>query len=358
MKEIGAWRLAFVYAGCFLGAGYVSGQEMWQFFGVFGIGGVWGLMLAAVLQVFFCSILLSLVRNGNIYEIDRVAMRRDRPFLRALIGGAQLLLLIGVSVIMSAGVGALTEQMLGRGGMAASALFCLLVFLTAMRGMRGLVSVFSVTVPLLVFAALTLAVFAVLHFGGEPPSLPTAETKNPFLSHWIIGAVSFVSYNLFGSIAVLIPTARILRDRRAARRGAVLAAAMLFPVAVAILLSLRLAPEAVDADLPMLALAQMIHPAVGRAFALLLLAAMFGTALSCVVAVHTDLARRFAAPALYPALSVFVLTVIAFVGGLFGFGELIGWIYPIFGYLGFAVLCAIVAHERHLRRRAKEKEKS
>ena len=31
-----ALRLGFTYAGCFLGAGYVSGQELWQFFGRFG----------------------------------------------------------------------------------------------------------------------------------------------------------------------------------------------------------------------------------------------------------------------------------------------------------------------------------
>ena len=37
MNRIGAWQLAFVYAGCFLGAGYVSGQEILQFFGAFGV---------------------------------------------------------------------------------------------------------------------------------------------------------------------------------------------------------------------------------------------------------------------------------------------------------------------------------
>ena len=34
MKRISLLRLGVVFAGCFLGAGYVSGQELWQFFGV------------------------------------------------------------------------------------------------------------------------------------------------------------------------------------------------------------------------------------------------------------------------------------------------------------------------------------
>lgn len=36
MKEIKTWSLAFTYVGCFLGAGFISGQELWQFFGSFG----------------------------------------------------------------------------------------------------------------------------------------------------------------------------------------------------------------------------------------------------------------------------------------------------------------------------------
>ena len=35
-QKIGTLRLALTFAGCFLGAGYVSGQELWQYFGAFG----------------------------------------------------------------------------------------------------------------------------------------------------------------------------------------------------------------------------------------------------------------------------------------------------------------------------------
>ena len=47
MKEIKMWSLAFTYVGCFLGAGFISGQELWQFFGNFGNWGYVGLAGAA-----------------------------------------------------------------------------------------------------------------------------------------------------------------------------------------------------------------------------------------------------------------------------------------------------------------------
>ena len=48
-----ALRLGFTFAGCYLGAGYVSGQELWQFFGCFGRQGIEGLLLAVALSFFF-----------------------------------------------------------------------------------------------------------------------------------------------------------------------------------------------------------------------------------------------------------------------------------------------------------------
>ena len=49
MKQIKTMTLAFTYVGCFLGAGFISGQELWQFFGAFGNWGYVGFALAALL---------------------------------------------------------------------------------------------------------------------------------------------------------------------------------------------------------------------------------------------------------------------------------------------------------------------
>ena len=48
-RKESALRLGFTFAGCYLGAGYVSGQELWQFFGAFGNWGYVGFVLAALL---------------------------------------------------------------------------------------------------------------------------------------------------------------------------------------------------------------------------------------------------------------------------------------------------------------------
>ena len=49
MKRLSTLRLALGYAGMYFGAGFVSGQEIRQFFGVYGAAGLFGLVLSALL---------------------------------------------------------------------------------------------------------------------------------------------------------------------------------------------------------------------------------------------------------------------------------------------------------------------
>ena len=51
--NVGTIALGLTYAGSFFGAGYVSGNELYEFFGSFGLSGYVGLALAIGLFIFF-----------------------------------------------------------------------------------------------------------------------------------------------------------------------------------------------------------------------------------------------------------------------------------------------------------------
>ena len=106
-------RVGFTFAGCYLGAGYVSGQELWQFFGCFGRRGIGGLVLAVSLSFFFGVLLLRLVQRTGLHQTDTLVVRRPIPLLRGAVGMLQLVILFGLFVIMTAGVGALLRQLFG-----------------------------------------------------------------------------------------------------------------------------------------------------------------------------------------------------------------------------------------------------
>ena len=142
-RKESALRLGFTFAGCYLGAGYVSGQELWQFFGCFGWQGIAGLLLAVALSFFFGVLLLRLVQHTGCDQTDALVIRRPIPLLRDAVGLLQLFFLFGILVIMAAGVGALFAQILGASALWCSAAFCLLVSLLSLTGTSGMVNVFS-----------------------------------------------------------------------------------------------------------------------------------------------------------------------------------------------------------------------
>ena len=106
-RKIGALRLGLTFAGCFLGAGYVSGQELWQYFGAFGTHGLLGLVLAIALLGGTGVLLLRLSARTGIETMDALIVRADISWLRTLVGVLTAALLFGVVCIMTAGIGAL-----------------------------------------------------------------------------------------------------------------------------------------------------------------------------------------------------------------------------------------------------------
>ena len=56
-------KIASIYVGTVIGAGFASGREITEFFGVYGIKGTWGIFLSCSLFAFVGSLLLIKVYN-------------------------------------------------------------------------------------------------------------------------------------------------------------------------------------------------------------------------------------------------------------------------------------------------------
>ena len=340
-QKIGTLRLALTFAGCFLGAGYVSGQELWQYFGAFGARGLLGLALAVVL-------LLRLSARTGIETMDALIVRADIPWLRTAVGVLTAALLFGVVCIMAAGIGALGNQMLGLPVWLGAAIACVLIAAAAYFGLGGMVSVFTVAVPCMIVAALVIAGIR-LHRTELTAAAFAAGDTNPMLGSWATSAVNYAAYNFFATVGILAPLTRHLKKPGTAVWGTVLGCVLLLAVALGVLAALATSPESTQAPLPMLDLACRLG-AAGVVYAVLLFLGMFGTSVSSLVAVLTYAGQKSAWLAGHRTALLLVLTAAAFAGSLFGFGDLIGTVYPVYGYLGMAAMLLVAEHAVHARR--------
>ena len=342
-RKIGSVRLMLTFAGCFLGAGYVSGQELWQYFGAFGTMGLAGLAAALVLLGCACVLLLRLSARTGIDAMDALLIRADVPWLRTAVGCVAAALMFGITCVMVAGIGAMLEQMLAvplwLGGAAAT----VLIAACAYFGLGGMVAVFSVAVPCLVIAAAAISGVQ-LRQAGLGAVRFTGGAENPMLGSWLSSAVNYAALNFFASIGILAPLAAQLRKKSAAGWGVLGGSAMLLLVALGILCALATAPQSVTAELPMLDLSCRLGAAVGAIYAVLLFLGMFGTAVSSLVAVLTYAGQKAQTLQKHRFALLLALAALAFTGSLFGFGDLIGVVYPVYGYFGAAAILLVAEH--------------
>lgn len=334
----------FTFAGCFLGAGYVSGQELWQFFGSFGKVGLIGMAISAAMLSAFGIVLTRYVQLTGISDMDKVVIKKDNKILRGIFVALEMFFLFGVFVIMTAGVGAMLNQVFGLNPLVGSALFTICVALTAICGMNGMLTAFSVTVPLLV--TMSAIIFAVSGFknGFSNANFEISTNENPLLQNWIISAIVFVSYNLFASIGILTPIGKEVKEKKTLYIGIVGGGLLLLLIALGIMLTMAMNPESVSAQLPMLSAAQSINPVFTYIFAFLLFGGMFGTSVSSVFAIDEFVKSRFKADKKISVLLIVIISLLSFAGSIFGFDKLIGIVYPVCGYLGVAALVLIAVN--------------
>jgi uncharacterized membrane protein YkvI len=344
MKKLTPLKLALTFAGCFLGAGYVSGQELWQFFGVFGLGGYFGLVLAMAFLFAVAAALTGLARRTGVYEPDKLVVGFDVKALRGVMMGLELVFLFGIGTIMTAGVGALLNQLFGLPSWLGSAAFAAAVAVIAIFGLRGMVSAFSVSVPILAAATLIFGLVSLSRGGFS--ALPETVTSgpNPMMPVWFVGAITFSCYNIFGNFAVLSPLSRYIPDRKTALAGIGLGALLLLCIALGVMVSVSGMPSSLSAQLPMLALAGSMSPWLGIMYGVLLLMAMFGTSLSSEVAFMDFVCAKSEKLSAGRRLLIAAYAVLTFIGSLEGFGGLIATVYPVFGYCSSVFVALLAVH--------------
>lgn len=335
-KQISAWQIGAVYIGTVVGAGFASGQEILQFFGYFGLWGIAGLAVAVLLfGVLGAKVMLLASRiGGDSYRqvIDAVGGRRLGPLLNLII----TFFLFGILVAMVAGTGAAFEQEFGLPHSLGLAVMAGLAGLTVVAGLARVIDAISVVVPFLIIAVLGVGFYV---FFSAPPGLSWSAPANAALPGWPLSGLAYVSYNLTLAVPILAPMGSLAAPPTL-KKGAFLGALGLGLSALAILLAIiSEAPAVTKAEIPMLAIAAKVSPAVRRLYAFILVAEVYTTAIGSLY----GFVSRLASPRrpLFKALAVFVAAA-AFLAGHLGFAQIVATVYPAMGIAGFLFLFLLI----------------
>ena len=351
--RISPLKLGLTYGGCFLGVGYISGKELWTFFGGYGI---WGFVGAAIVLLTQYISGLMLIRLANITgadSIDKLVVRRDIQPLRIAVNLVQTLMMYFAMTVMVAGSGALIEQLFTLPPWLGSTVFALLIGYVAYRGLGTLMRVFSTVVPVLTGVCVLICVLTLVSTDWQSVNFIVYDPRPDFvMSRWYFAAVLFFSYNIFAATGVLSPIGSRLRDRRVSRQGIALGCTVLTLMTFGVLSTITLRPASIDTELPMLEVAGELSGVLSSIFAVLLLGGMFGTGSNCGLYTLDFLCKKTAFAQKHRFLTVLAMMLSAFGISLFGFSGLISTMYPIFGYFGIFIFAGLIEHYIHCMRKS------
>lgn len=329
-EKIGPFSIASAFSATLIGAGFASGQELLQFFVVYGKRGYWGLALASALSSALAVMVMARARRagGAASALSGKAMR-----------GVMAFFFFGLLTVMVAGGDSLCRGY-GAPPLVGGLLTAGLTAATVGGGMKSVVRSFNVATPFMVAvaAAVALAVLAAVPAETAPVSW---AGQGRWTGSWLTASLLFVSYNLLSACGVLEPLGAAASGGRAVAAGAALGGGIMGGLAFLLCAAMGgRVPSVARHPLPMLALANGLHPLAGAAYGLALFAGIYTTAVGCMTGLADRCGvgegpRRWLLSAGTAAL--------ALAGSRLGFARLVSRVYPVSGAAAAVILAAMAA---------------
>lgn len=337
MRKAAIVTAAATYIGTVVGAGFASGQEVLQFFGLLGPWGLPAAIIAIAGFAFFGYLIMDAGREARATSHIAV-LRRTTGRLAPVFDLVITFFLFGALSAMIAGAGSVLRQEYGVPWALGAGILCLTTVVTVLFGLRGVVTSISAIVPFLLGSVLVVSL-AVLSARGLAIRTPPAVSA-PAVSFWPLAGVTYISYNIVMSIPVLASLGASLRSRKEAGWGAAWGATGLGLSLLLVFLSLVSSfPDVVAYEVPMAYLASTVHALGGPFYTIVFLAEVYTTAVANLYGFSARLAREGS-----PAFRL--TTILAGLAGIAaasaGFSTLVRVVYPVVGWAGLALLIALL----------------
>ncbi len=346
-------KVVVLYVGAIIGAGFATGQEILQFFIVFGQSSFKGAVLAAVLFCYLGGVVMYLsVKRGT---------QSYRDFYQTILGKlpakfmdyASLIMLSGGVLVMLAGGGAVFSEHLGLSPFLGTSLTAGICIIVILLGSQGLISANIMLVPIKTIAIFLICLTIILITKAPDDIGRITEPVYGTRVNWIWAAILYVSYNLVVPIAVLSSFGRSFSLVQGVIGGVVggsLLGALVFLMVSA---EFRYYPQIIEYQVPLLFAAGILGSSVRLFLGVLIWLAILTTAIANV---H-GFASRFAENGTprYRLMGIgIVLASLPFSNYEFSF--LVKVMYPLFGYGGLLMLVSLIIMPplKYLRRISKQ----
>ncbi|NLL71708.1 MAG: hypothetical protein GX238_11345 [Epulopiscium sp.] len=333
------FQVASVYIGTVVGAGFASGQEIVQFFTMYGKQGIYGLLFTGFAFSLIGWAVLELVYEYQIKDYQALIQPIMGRALAGIIEGMVTFFLFVSFCAMLAGSGALLHQRFQIPSYVGILVMGFACFFTFLYDVEGIVFVNVILAPILFLGGILLAVY-ILIFRDVTVFTWGGEIFKSIRYHWFSSSILYVSYNSLTAIVVLTTLLPYLKNKKVARKGGILGGVALGGLGLCLgLVNLCYRGRIEYVEIPLLEIVMCYAPIIQWIYFFILFSAMFTTAVSSGYGFANRISTLFS----LPTFLAIILTIMG--GGMIarlGFSNIVRKIYPLFGYGGILEVSMIL----------------
>ncbi|MCT4542634.1 MAG: hypothetical protein N4A63_03720 [Vallitalea sp.] len=334
-------KIASVYIGTVLGAGFASGQEMMKFFAYYGYNGMIGLLLTGVLFALIGWAVLEIIYYNNAKNYKEFIYPITGNIFGRIFEWAVIFFMFVCFCAMFAGAGALFEQRFHLPYQVGVLVMAICCYITFLFDVKGVIAINSILAPILLIGVLIVGIY-MWFFRSTTVMSKVVQVFLVVTDNWCTSAIIYVSYNIITAVVVLTTLHKLVTSELTAKLGSILAGIALGMIGIVLgFVILVHYNDLQGIEIPMLAIVMRYAKVVQYIYIIVLLSAMFTTAIANGYGILSKLNINKTKTGKVK-LGIFILIAIIF--SQIGFSNMVGKIYPIFGYLGIFEIILIMLY--------------
>ncbi len=329
-------KVVFVIIGTIIGAGFASGQEIYTFFYLYGINGIFGLMLCSILLGIVIYKVLTIVnKDGNIKnykqfleKLTNIKSSKEYLNINYITNNIINIFLLISFYIMIAGFGAYFYQEWKINSLIGCIIIAFFCFIILKKDIKGVVKVNEILIPILI---LFISLIGIINIGS-------IDIKNIFEYigkkqnyEWIISSILYCSYNSILLIPVLITLNKYVKNKKDIICISSISSIIVFIIAICIFLMLiKIDINTTNIEMPAVYVISKFFSGFKTIYGFIILSSIFTTSISIGISYLQNIAKNKKS---YTQIAI-IMCITSIPISLVGFSNLVTYIYPIFGYLG------------------------
>lgn len=339
MKNI--FKVVFVIIGTLIGAGFASGQEVYQFFFSYGLEGLIGIVISSALMGITIYKTLVFVDAYNIKNYKEYLELFIKPkkqekyfYLKNIINIVINIFILITFFIMIAGFGAYFEQEIGLNNIIGSIILSILSFIVLMTSVKGVIKVNEILVPILIIFVTIIGILNLKNLSILDLNKYIIKTNN---SSYILSGILYCSYNSILVIPVLITLKNYLKNQR--QIGIISVLTTIITIALSVMIFFLLVKVDVDItklEMPVVYVVSNVFKSLKIIYGFIILSSIFTTAVSLGNSFLQNTSKNKKS---YTQIAS-IMCITSVLVSKIGFSNLINSLYPIFGYLGLIQILA------------------